>query len=44
MGNINITRMLLGGLLAGLVISVGEYILSEFILGGQWVELLAEAG
>lgn len=44
MGNINITRVLLGGLLAGLVICVGEYILSELILGGQWAEVLAEAG
>ena len=36
--------MLLGGLLAGLVISVGEYILGWLILGGQWAEVLAEAG
>jgi len=44
MGNINITRMLLGGLLAGLVICFGEYILGWLILGGQWAEVLAEAG
>lgn len=44
MGNINIKRMLLGGLLAGLVIGVGEYILSELILGGQWAEVLTETG
>ncbi len=36
--------MLLGGLLAGLVIGVGEYILSELILGGQWAEVLTETG
>ena len=44
MGNINITRILLGGLVAGLVICIGEYILSWLILGGQWAEVLAEAG
>ena len=44
MGNINITRVLLGGLLAGLVIGFGEYILGWLILGGQWTEVLAEAG
>jgi hypothetical protein len=44
MGNINVARMLLGGLLAGLVISFGEYILGWLILGGQWAEVLAEAG
>ena len=44
MGNINITRTLLGGLLAGLVICIGEYILGWLILGEQWAEVLAEAG
>ena len=44
MGNINITRVLLGGLLAGLAICFGEYILSWHILGGQWAEVLTEAG
>jgi hypothetical protein len=44
MGSINITRVLLGGLLAGLVICFGEYILGWLILGGQWTEVLAEAG
>jgi hypothetical protein len=44
MGNINITRVLLGGLLAGLVICFGEFILGWVILGGQWAEVLAEAG
>jgi hypothetical protein len=43
LGNINITRMLLGGLLAGLVIGVGEYILSELVLEGQLVEVFADA-
>ena len=44
MGNINITRMLQGGLLAGLVIGVGEFILSELVLDGQLVEVFARAG
>lgn len=44
MGNINITRVILSGLLAGLVICLGEYILGWLILGGQWAEVLAEAG
>jgi len=44
MGNINVARVLLGGLLAGLVIGFGEYILGWLILGGQWAEVLAESG
>lgn len=44
MGNISITRVLLGGLLAGLVICIGEYILGWHILGEQWSKVLAEAG
>ncbi len=44
MGKINITRMILGGLIAGLVIGVGEYILSEIVLEGQLAEVLAKAG
>lgn len=44
MGRISITRMFLGGLLAGLVICFGEYIMGWLILGGQWAEVLAEAG
>ena len=36
MGNINLTRVLLGGLLAGVVINVGEGILNELILRQDW--------
>ncbi len=36
MGNINLTRVLLGGLLAGVVFNVGEGILNELILRGDW--------
>ena len=44
MGNISIKRMLLGGLVAGLVICLGEYIVGWLILGEQWAEVLAETG
>jgi apolipoprotein N-acyltransferase len=44
MRNISIKRVLLGGLLAGLVICLGEYIVGWLILGEQWAEVLAEAG
>lgn len=36
MGKINFARVILGGLLAGLVINIGEYLLNEPILGEQW--------
>ena len=32
MGKINVGRVLLGGLLAGLVLNIGEYVLNEIIL------------
>ena len=37
MGNINILRVILGGLLAGIVIVVGELILNGVILGEQFI-------
>lgn len=36
MGKINMVKVLVGGVLAGLVISIGEYILNETILGADW--------
>jgi hypothetical protein len=33
---INTSRVLIGGLVAGLVINVGEFLLNEPILGDQW--------
>jgi len=36
MGKINTARVLLGGLLAGLIIDIGEYILNDPILGKRW--------
>lgn len=44
MGNINVTRVLLGGLLAGLVLNIGEYVLNEVILAEQWSAFRAESG
>jgi len=44
MGSINFTRMLLGGLLAGLVLNIGEYILNELVLAAQWSAFMAETG
>jgi hypothetical protein len=40
MGRINMGRVVLGGLLAGLVINIGEFILNMPILGNQWNEAL----
>ncbi len=37
MGKINLGRVLLGGLLAGVILSVLEYVLNEPILGDRWV-------
>lgn len=36
MGKINVGRVVLGGLLAGVVLNIGEYILNEPILGQEW--------
>jgi hypothetical protein len=35
MGNINMGRVLLGGLLAGLILNIGEFLLNDFVLGAQ---------
>lgn len=40
MGNINIGRVVLGGLLAGLVLNIGEFLLNDFVLGPQMKEFL----
>ncbi len=36
MGKINLARVIGGGLLAGLIINIGEYIINEPILGERW--------
>ena len=35
MSNINTGRVVLGGLLAGLVLNIGEFVLNEVVLGSQ---------
>lgn len=44
MGGINVKRLLLGGLLAGLLLNIGEYVLFEFVLAEQWSAFMAESG
>lgn len=44
MGKINYTRVLLGGLLAGLVINVGEYILNVIVLADQFAAFREQFG
>ena len=44
MGNINVARVLLGGLVAGLLLNVLDFILNQFVLAEQWAEFMAEAG
>ena len=41
MSNINTGRVLLGGLLAGLVLNIGEFLLNDFILGSQMKDFMA---
>ena len=36
MGKINMGRVILGGLVAGLIMNIGEFVLNEPILGAQW--------
>ena len=44
MGTINIGRVVLGGLLAGLVINVGEYVFNTFLFAEQNRDMLAKLG
>lgn len=44
MSTINVSRMLLGGLIAGFVINAGEGVLNEVILAEQWSAFMAESG
>src|SRR2546428_6610385 len=36
MGKINLTRLFLGGLLAGLIINIFEYVLNGVVFASQW--------
>ncbi len=40
MSNINTGRVVIGGLLAGLVLNVGEFVLNEVVLGSQMKEFM----
>ena len=42
MNNINLGRVVLGGLLAGLVLNIGEFLLNDFVLGTQMKAFMAE--
>lgn len=41
MGRINTGRVIIGGLVAGVVMNLGEFILNEPILGDQWKTAMA---
>jgi len=43
-GNINVIRVFLGGMLAGLVLNIGEYVLNDVILAEKWFAFRAESG
>jgi hypothetical protein len=40
MGKIDVGRVFLGGLLCGLIINIGEFILNEPIMGEQWASAM----
>ncbi|HEY7697226.1 MAG TPA: hypothetical protein VIE88_02365 [Vicinamibacteria bacterium] len=44
MGKISWFRVVLGGLVAGFVINVGEFILNEVILGRKWAAAMESLG
>ena len=41
MSKINTGRVVLGGLLAGLVLNIGEFLLNDFVLGSQMKEFIS---
>ena len=44
MGKINFGRVLLGGLVAGLILNIGEYLLNDRVLALQMAELFRRCG
>ena len=44
MGKINAGRVLLGGLVAGLILNIGEYLLNDRVLATQMAELFRKCG
>ena len=44
MGKINFGRVLLGGLVAGLILNIGEYLLNDKVLATQMAEMFRRCG
>ena len=44
MGQINFARVLLGGLVAGLILNIGEYVLNDIVLARQMGAILRKFG
>jgi hypothetical protein len=44
MGKINIARVILGGLLAGLVINISEYVLNTYVIADDAAAMLERFG
>ena len=44
MNNINLSRAILGGLVAGVVLNIGEFLLNDVVLGAQMKEFFARFG
>ena len=42
MGKINFGRVLLGGLVAGLILNIGEFVLNDKVLGSQMKDFMAK--
>ncbi len=40
MNNINMGKVVIGGLLAGLVLNIGEFLLNDFVLGSQMKDFM----
>jgi len=40
MGKINLGRVIIGGIVAGIIINLGEYLLNGVILNDQWMDLM----
>jgi hypothetical protein len=44
MGKIKVARLILGGLLAGLVMNVGEFVLNQYVIIDEWPALMERLG
>ena len=41
MGNINLGRVILGGIVAGIIVNAFEFVLNGVLLASQWTDLMA---